>query len=415
MPPKNKDDINQLKKKLLAQKREISILSNIIENLPGSIYWKDKNGIYLGRNSNGAQSVKNMGYPWRRKDHVGKTDYDLFSKEMADGFKKNDLYVMRTGKEYRSEEASTSTNGEKLTQLSIKWPLRDEKNKIIGIVGNTIDITYLKKIEADLIKAKEEAEAAIRAKDEFIRNVEHDIRTPFSGITILANMLESVETDALKKEYLTDISKCAKELHDYCNSILEFAKTEAGIMPILEKKLNLRMLIEKIISMEIPPARNKNLALQHDIDKRIPAVVIGDPNRIQRILINLVSNAIKFTQKGYVKIRLVLKKKMAKQNKVVIQLIIEDSGIGIPKEKHDIIYEKFSRLTSATQGVYKGSGLGLRVVRQLIDEIEGEIDVKSELHKGTTFICTIPFKLPLIKELVDMDNHHESTKESTTC
>lgn len=251
------------------------------------------------------------------------------------------------------------------------------------------------KIENNLSHMLETAGIANALKAEFIQNMEHDIRTPFHGIWMLASLLESKETDPSKKESLSDISKSAKELLDYCNGILEFIKAEEKSVPVLAKKFDLWRLIDKIVTMEIPAAKIKNLILLMNFSEEIPRVVIGDEHRLQRILINLVGNAIKFTHTGFVKISVKLAKKENKE--IVLQIYIEDTGIGIPEDKMIYIYEKFTRINPASQGVYKGTGLGLRLVKQLIEEVDGEIDVKSEVGKGTTFVCTIPFKLPLVE------------------
>ncbi|MCD6047757.1 MAG: Aerobic respiration control sensor protein ArcB [Gammaproteobacteria bacterium] len=155
--------INIIKK----QKTEIFQLRSVLENLPGSIYWKDKNGIYLGRNTFSMEKMQsaNLEHNLEKDAVIGKTDYDFFPKEVADAYRKNDLEVMNKGIEITSEEGVSLPDGSKLIQLSSKRPLHDEKNNIIGVIGNTVDITHLKKIEAELREAKETAEEALRAKE----------------------------------------------------------------------------------------------------------------------------------------------------------------------------------------------------------------------------------------------------------
>lgn len=391
-------EIEQLKQIIENQKNQIFQLNSIIDSLPGSIYWKDTGGVYLGRNLYAAEKMKavNLEHQAIQSAVVGKTDYDFFDQETADQYRQHDLEVLEAGKQMTREEAVTLPNGESLVQLSLKRPLYDSKGKVVGIVGNTVDITYLKKIETDLRIAKEKAEKADRMKLEFIYNMEHDIRTPFNGVWMLAQLLSEAEEDEEKKESLTMIAESGKELLDYCNGILDFSKLESGILPIIEKKFDFEQLLQKIEKIEKPALKNKALAFNVDYDSRLPKYLIGDTYRLSRILINLMSNAIKFTEKGRVTLKVALAKLDSDQNRAIVNVCVEDTGIGIPLEHQDLIYEKFSRLTRANTGKYKGLGLGLCAVKKFMAELAGELELESEVGKGSAFTCIIPFKLPLL-------------------
>lgn len=364
----------------------------ILSLLPGSIYWKDKHGVYQGANE---EAIKLAGLNFIQ-DIVGKTDYDLFTKEQADAFRENDLKVMKSRQEHTIEEVSYLPDGKRLIQLSTKKPMLDPKGNVIGILGNTIDITYLKNIETELIEAKERAEAADKLKSAFINNMEHDLRTPFWGLIGMAEELEETENDPEKRKCAETIKNSANQLLEYCTSILEFSKTEAGVYPLLAKKFNLREMIEKIVSMETPAAKVKKLSFAAEVTDDIPEILIGDQNRLQRILLNLVGNAIKFTKAGFVKIKVHLAKSES-EKRILLYFFVEDSGMGISEEIQPIIFEKFVRGTPSNMEMYKGFGLGLRTVKQLVEEMEGEIDVKSKEGSGTTFVCTLPFQVPLLE------------------
>jgi len=385
----------ELRHIIAEQQLEIFRLKSVIDTIPGSIYWKDKNGFYLGRNKHSAESMQDIGLEAKvslTQDSyfIGKTDHDVFPEDVANRYKENDLAVMATKQEMSIEEPIT-LDGKTYIRLSTKRPLLNETGEVIGIVGNTVDITYLKEIEAELRKAKEKAEAANIAKTGFIRNVEHDIRTPFNGVFGMAQYLWQHETDPVKKEYLGDIVQCAKELLDYCNAILDFSNIEAGYCPIIDKEFNLKTIITKAIKIEIPAAKNKNLALRTKYDDNIPSLMIGDSYRLYRVLINLLSNAIKFTQDGHVELHTFLIEKNAAH--ALIRLEIDDTGCGIPEDKQDFIFEKFSRLAPSNTGTHKGLGLGLRIVKQFMRDMDGNIHISSKQGKGTRFICNIPFKL----------------------
>ena len=224
----------------------------------------------------------------------------------------------------------------------------------------------MKDIEAELRIAKEKAEEANRLKMEFIQNMEHDIRTPFSGIFGLASTLLRREQDEKKKEYLSYITQSAKELLDYCNGILDFSKIEFG-EPIVSKRFNLTEAIERVTNMELAAAKNKNLSLTYELIDT-PKYLLGDEHRLIRILVNLLSNAIKFTEQGQVK--LTVKGYEQNPKKIILKFTVEDTGIGIHPDKQKIIGQKFVRLLPSNKGIYKGLGLGLPVVKQYINDLE---------------------------------------------
>lgn len=368
-------------------------LVNIINCTPGSLYWKDKRGMYLGCNqfmidTSGLKSIN---------DIIGKTDFDLWP-DSAEKIVKNDQLVMQAGETIFTEEAVKIASGKLMYFTGVKMPLWDENNNIVGVIGNSLDITALKMAQRELILAKEEAERSNQLKTEFIRNMEHDIRTPFSGIYSMTKILEDKETDQEKKAFLSTIADCAKQLLDYCNGILDFSKFEAGTVPLLSKKFDLQQLIHDVIALEEPPAKMKRLQFIIEYSDKLPAIFISDPYRIQRILINLTSNAVKFTDEGHVKIS-VQAIKQIQDRQVILKICVADTGIGIPLDKQNAIYEKFNRLSPANKRFYKGFGLGLTIVKQLIEELNGEIEVNSEVNKGTCFTCFLPMKLPLMNEI----------------
>jgi two-component system aerobic respiration control sensor histidine kinase ArcB len=379
----------------------IRYYESIIGCMPGNVYWLDKNGVAIGCNNNvlnmfGLPSLSAFkGLSFDDMGRIGK-----WTQKAQDSFKNDTLEVVKTGKAKLNieEPPIPHSDGRIIYFLTSRVPLYDQVGEIIGVVGISVDITELKNAQASLKEAKEQAETADRLKSEFIRNMEHDIRTPFGGIWGLANILYEQEQDQIKKGLLGDIASSAKELLDYCNSILDFSKVEAGNLPVLEKKFNLNELVNRILVIEKPAITVKNLQFQLEYEAGLPKVLMGDPYRLKRILINLLSNSVKFTDNGYINLKIKLIKQTNSRH-MVIRFIVEDSGIGMPKEKQDLIYEKFVRLNSSNQGIYKGLGLGLRVVKQFMEEIGGDLELNSTLGKGSTFICTIPFKLPLIEDI----------------
>lgn len=371
-------------------------LGQIMDCTPGSLYWKDKEGRYLGCNT---FMVKTAGL-LSSEDIIGKTDFELWP-DHANEIRKNDVKVMSSGKAISLEEKVQIQSGEYMHFASSKVPLKDEHGSIIGIICNSLDITKLKETEAALKAANEKSELSNKAKSSFIENMEHDIRTPFNGVWGFANILAERENDPEKKEFLESIATCAKELLDYCDSVLDFSRIEHGITPVFEKSFNVRELVNSVMKIESIAAKHKNLSFSINQSSKLPNIVIGDPYRLKRILLNLVSNAIKFTNKGGIKISVTKEGKKPQTRLCILKFVIEDTGIGIPESKQSVIYEKFTRGTPSNQGIYKGQGLGLRIVKQFISELEGDIHLDSETNKGTVFTFLLPFKLPLTDEIID--------------
>ena len=393
---------------LIDIKTEYVRLKNLIEALPGDIYWKDLNGVWVGINSRGKESLKRMGFIRGSTDVIGKTDYDLFSKETADAYRKNDLEVITRKIEIAHEETVELANGEKKIQLSTKRPIWNGHGKVIGIVGNTIDITYLKNIENELKNAKE-LEAANLAKTEFLTNMRHDIRTPLSGIVGFSELLKSESNEPRIKEYAENLVASSHALLDLMDEVLEAIRVSSGEIPMLKRKFNLAQTLEKLIALYQARAHEKKLKLSFSLDENLPHFVIGDKIRVHRIVLELIGNALNFTDTGHVTVNASLAKKDNRQ--LVVKLTVTDSGMGIPKEKQQEIYLQFKRLTPSYQGIYKGAGLGLYVVKQFIDELEGEIYVKSELHQGTCFTCLIPLQESLLDDDSGIDNEEDLKTE----
>ncbi|HQW57401.1 MAG TPA: PAS domain-containing sensor histidine kinase [Gammaproteobacteria bacterium] len=380
-------------KKLLEAKEQADItLENIMDHLPGHIYWLDRNNVFLGCNAIQAKSagVKN------RSEMVGKTNYDMPWRDQADAFNRVNNKVMTTGQEYSVEEIARQANGAEIVFLAKKVPLLDPKGNIIGILGISVDITQQKEAEKKLIEEKERAEAANRAKTEFLENMRHDIRTPLSGIAGFAELIKN-ETDLNKlKHYFNQLVASSSELLRYLNEVLDAFNVASGAIPMLKKKFSFKTIIENVIKLHQTKANEKKLQLTHYVDSRIPAYLMGDHVRIYRIMLELIANALKFTEQGGISISASLAKKDGRD--IVVRLEIADTGLGIPPEKQQGLFVTFKRLTPSYQGIYKGAGLGLSIVKQFVDDLHGEVYIESESDKGAKFICLFPLKESLLND-----------------
>ena len=370
----------------------VNYFENIISLMPGHVYWMGKNNTYLGCNEEHAKSAELSS----QKEIVGRTNYDLPWAYNAENLHELNNKVMKTGKIYTAEEPAILANNREALFLTKKTPLRNSKGQIIGVLGISFDITERKKAKEMLEESKDQLEKALKKaneiKTQFITNMEHDLRTPASGMASLTEMLMLKEVDETKKSDLALVANAGKQLLKVLNDILEFNHISSDAFPKFKKKFNLRNLILSIIDLEQPAAKVKNLAVEVIVSKNLDFHVFGDEFRLNRILVNLISNAIKFTSTGFVRIEAeFLEEKTDRE--IILKLSIEDSGLGIPQAKLDLIYEKFFRITPSNQGIYSGSGLGLHIVKKFIDEMGGQITAHSELNRGTKFTFTIPFEL----------------------
>jgi two-component system aerobic respiration control sensor histidine kinase ArcB len=367
------------------------LYENLIRNLPQNIFWLDTHNIMVDCNESQAKL-----FGMTRDDVIGKSIFELTkyfpdSECMIDVVKNNAL-VINEGKELVFEETAATLNGEHKTFISHKKPLVDYSGKVIGIFGVAVDISERKDMENALKSARELAEIANRAKTEFIMNISHDIRTPFSGIIGATELILNKETDPEKKYLLETIESSGKHLLSMLNNIIEVAKAENNI-PQEPETFDFHHQFQETAALFITEAKTKKIELLIEQDPRIPTKVIGLKRNFQRVLLNLIGNAMKFTEQGRVTAKATLIERSLEY--ALIKIIISDTGIGIPQDQLTKIFEKFHRVAHDNNKTYTGSGLGLSIVKQFIEAMNGQIHVKSELGKGTSIEIKLQFKIAL--------------------
>lgn len=368
------------------------LIDNIVANMPGHVYWKDRNGVYLGCNLRQAQS---LGFN-DAKDIIGKTDFDLpWDKQVAAHFHANDFRIMQSNTTEIFEEES-QMDGRKVIVLSQKTPMHDKSGQVIGILGISIDITDRKKMEVELKEAKERAEAANLTKTQFLDNMRHDIRTPLTGIVGFATIISEEINDPNIKEYVENLKASSDALLELLNEILEIIAINAGTIPLTNRKFNLQDRLSGIIDLYQAKAHEKKIKLTAEFDESLPPYLVGDSLRIHRIILELISNAFNFTDSGCIRLHASVVQEQGQS--LILKLMVTDTGIGIPADKQELIFHQFQRLTPSYKGVYKGAGLGLTIVNEFINTLKGEIYVESEFGKGSSFICLIPLKKALVAD-----------------
>ena len=394
--------IHKQKKELLRLSELEKLLETLLDLVAGIHWWKDKGGIYRGCNQAMVEQLRLAS----KNDIIGKSDYELPWKDQAALLIENDNQVMRENKTQQGKEEHVSTlDGKMQTFLVAKAPLYNAQGKVIGTVGNSIDITDRKKMEETLCAAKEAAEAANKAKTEFLENMRHDFRTPLVGITGCADAIrkdiDNPEKKEVVKEYADDLMISGHALSTLLNEVLDMAKMATGT-PLVKKKFDLREKLTHIVDLNQSRAHQKHLMLILEQDEAIPHYLIGDPIRIQRMVLELVTNALNFTEKGYVKIATKLAQRNGKN--IIIKISVTDTGIGIASDKQQEVFTRFKRLTPSYEGVYQGAGLGLALVKQFADDLDGELYLDSEPQKGSTFTCILPLKKALLDEPFGTDS-----------
>jgi PAS domain S-box-containing protein len=311
---------------------------------------------------------------------------------------------------------------------------KDDRGNVLGAVVVARDITEQKRIATELNEAKifaelatgiaEEAKAkaesatriaedAVKAKQQFLSNMSHEIRTPMNAIIGFTKVVLKTALSVKQKEYLSAIKISGDALIVLINDILDLAKVDAGKMTFEKTPFKLRASISSMLHLFETKIQEKNLALVKEYDNRIPEVLIGDPVRLHQIILNLVSNAVKFTTKGKIIVRVLMLSE--DEEKVTIEFAVTDTGIGIAENKIKNIFDDFQQATSGTSRLYGGTGLGLAIVKQLVEPQGGSISVTSVINEGSTFSFILSFQktkaeAELIAEVVELDSEMKNIK-----
>jgi PAS domain S-box-containing protein len=244
----------------------------------------------------------------------------------------------------------------------------------------------------DITQRKRDAEELVRlqkAKEQFLANISHEIRTPINGIAGMAGLLSQESSPEERGTYLNAIRHSAENLKVIINDILDLAAIDSGKLRFEYIPFNLHDLLPSVVSMFAYQAKEKNIGLEYNIQPSLKRILLGDPVRLNQILINLISNAVKFTHSGKIQVECSAEKR--EKNGCVVKIQVIDTGVGVPSDKLDTIFESFSQADASVTRKYGGSGLGLTIVKQLVELQHGTIEVKSKEHKGSNFIVRIPY------------------------
>jgi PAS domain S-box-containing protein len=358
-----------------------AFFESLVENLPVNIHRKDTAGRFIFANKHFCE------YKGKELDEIlGKTNFEIDPPELAQEYREIDELLIQTRQPFEAEEARIDPDGQRKWVHIIKMPVLDDSRTVIGTQGMFWDVTASKQAEENLTMAKEAAEAAARTKSEFLANMSHEIRTPMNGVIGMAGLLLQGELNPQQREFAETILASAETLLAIINDILDLSKIEAGKLTFEVLDFDLVKTVEGTLDMLAQRAQDKGLELAGTVASEVPTRLRGDPGRLRQVLVNLVGNAIKFTEQGEVVVRVC--KESETRTHALVRFYVQDTGIGISPEAQEKLFRAFSQADSSTTRRYGGTGLGLAIAKQLVTMMGGQIGMYSGPGKGSTFWFT---------------------------
>jgi PAS domain S-box-containing protein len=390
------------------QERE-KLIESILDALPLNVFVKDAHGCLRFYNE---QTEKTTGIS--REQAIGRTDFEIFPPQVAQSNMLVDMRLRKDGGTVIAEELIHKDDYD-------MWLLAGKKLLTYHPAGGhpedwilsfSIDITDRKESEIALLAAKETAEMAVRAKSDFLSTMSHEIRTPLNSVIGTASLLMDSDLDDEQRIYVNLIRQSGEHLLGLINDILDFSKLEAGKMLVEHEPFRIAEQLDIVSRIVSSLATNKGLQLKLYLGETMPEVVYGDAHKLRQVLLNLTSNAIKFTSHGEIRLEVILVKP-ENQSDPVLCFSVSDTGIGIPADKIGLLFSEFSQVDASTTRKFGGTGLGLAICKKLVEIMGGQVGVSSELGLGSRFWFSLPLEVAnaslLEHEIKPISNLKEQT------
>lgn len=380
--PKVKDTVR------FSSRSELQMLQVLLDNTLEYVFFRDVSGHFILTNRAFREAVADG----EKMPGVDYTIEDFVSAESSAWIHGLDADVRESGQPAINQVFKVQFNSglDHWLQLSTV-PVRSSEGDIIGSLSVARDISDLKQKEADLHVAIDQAKEASRAKGQFLAAMSHEIRTPINGIIGASELCQETRLDVEQRNYLDTVLQCGSTLLALVNDVLDFSKIEAGQLNLERLNFSPRSLIENVVEEFIHEARKKGIELIAAYDDELPAYLMGDPTRLRQVLSNLISNAVKFTERGEIVLR--ADTVLVTNDSARVLFSVKDTGIGISEERQEAIFSSFTQADMSTTRKYGGTGLGLSICRELVSLMKGDISVTSEENAGSVFSFQIPFEL----------------------
>jgi PAS domain S-box-containing protein len=397
-------DITEKKRAEEAIQEERNQLRTLIDNLPDLIFFKDEKGRYV---LNNLAHLNFIGVK-SQEEACGKTVFDFHRNGEAEKYFSEDMQVMEQGEPRLEEEQLMyhRTIGEKRWYLISRIPLKNKEGKVKGILGVGHDITNRKNAEQAIRQAYDELEQtnkelieANKVKGQFLANMSHEIRTPLNAVIGMTGLLLDTQLNDEQRDFTETIQNSSDILLSLINDILDFSKIEAQKIELEKQPFDVRNCVEEALDLVASKAADKNLELACSIDEGLSTNVIGDVTRLRQIIVNLINNAIKFTEEGEVVVN--VSGQLRDHNYYMLHFSVRDTGLGIPLDRQNRLFQSFTQVDASTTRKFGGTGLGLAISKQLSELMGGTMWLESSgiPGEGTTFHFTISTELSIEKEV----------------
>lgn len=364
----------------LSLARQARFRQALIDAIPSPIFYLDEQLNYLGINEEYARR-----FNIQRQEIVGTALADRLQRRdmAAEAIQDACLETLRSERSCQHELQVTGADGQTRTLLLLLTAFRSDEQPPRGVIGNLIDVTPLREAERAMAEARDAAEQATELKSRFLANMSHEIRTPLNAILGMSYLAQQEADPVRQQHYLGKIQHASRLLLQIINDILDYSKIEVDMLELEQTRFTLAAVLEQLLSVTADKAQEQGLALYFDIDPALPTVLIGDPLRLSQILLNLVGNALKFTPHGF--IHLAMEQVKRQDDSLTLQVVVSDTGIGIPAERQSRLFTPFEQADSSTSRQYGGTGLGLAICRSLVEKMRGHIEVQSTPGHGSRF------------------------------